>query len=264
MAKAKINGVELAYTDEGRGTPLLLIHAFPLNKSMWETQARAFKASYRVITIDLRGHGESEAPLWRYTMEQFADDLRGLLDHLGVGQAVLGGLSMGGYVLFAFYRKYPDRATALVLADTKAGVDTPEGKAGRYVMAQKLYKEGIGTVEEAMLPRLLSPGTLRTQSPIVEQVRQMIRSTPVSGIVGDLMAMTDREDALPLLPRITCPTLVMVGEQDQATPPAESRLIAESIPGAHPVIIPRAGHLANLEEPEAFNKALLRFLEGLK
>jgi 3-oxoadipate enol-lactonase len=264
MAKAKINGVELAYTDEGRGTPLLLIHAFPLNKSMWETQARAFKASYRVITIDLRGHGKSEAPLWRYTMEQFADDLCGLLDHLGVGKAVLGGLSMGGYALFAFYRKYPDRATALVLADTKAGVDTPEGKAGRYAMAQKLSKEGIGTVEEAMLPRLLSPGTLRTQSPIVEQVRQMIRSTPVSGIVGDLMAMTDREDALPLLPRITCPTLVVVGEQDQATPPAESRLIAESIPGAHLVIIPRAGHLANLEEPEAFNRALLRFLEGLK
>jgi 3-oxoadipate enol-lactonase len=228
---------------------------------MWRRQIAALSGRYRVLTLDLRGHGESEAPLWRYTMDLFAEDVKGLLDHLGISRAVLCGLSMGGYVLFAFYRKYPERATGLVLADTRAGTDTADGKAARYAMAQKAYGEGTGTVEAAMLPRLLSPATVRERSELVDEVRSMIRSTPLNGIAGDLMAMTDRDDALPLLPRIACPTLVIVGEQDQATPPDEARTMAEQIPGARLEIIPGAGHLANVEQPERFNKALLKFLE---
>jgi 3-oxoadipate enol-lactonase len=267
--KTKINGIELAYTDQGpdmgpTGLPIVLLHAFPLNKKMWEPQIQALADRFRVITLDLRGHGESEAPLWRYTMEQFAADVNGLLDHLSIRQAVLAGLSMGGYILFAFYRQYADRVKALVLADTRAGADTPEGKAGRYSMAQAAYKEGVKTVEDAMLPRLLSPAALQEQPALVEEVRAIIRMTPVSGIVGDLIAMSDRPDSIPLLPEIRCPTLVIVGDQDQATPPAEAKLMAERIPGARLEIIPGAGHLANLEQPEAFNKALSAFLATLK
>jgi 3-oxoadipate enol-lactonase len=267
--KAKINGVELAYTDQGpdispKGLPILFLHAFPLSKTMWEPQIQALADRFRVITLDLRGHGESDAPLWCYTMEQFADDVKGLLDHLAIRQAVLAGLSMGGYVLFACYRQYPDRVKALILADTRAGADTPEGKAGRYAMAQAAYKEGVSTVEEAMLPRLLSPTALREKPALVEEVRSIIRSTPLSGIVGDLMAMTDRADSLPLLSSISCPTLVIVGEEDQTTPPTEARLMAKRIPGARLEIIPGAGHLANLEQPDAFNRAVTSFLEGLK
>jgi 3-oxoadipate enol-lactonase len=267
--KAKINGVELAYTDQGpdmgpKGLPILFLHAFPLNKSMWEPQIQALADRFRVITLDLRGHGESDAPLWCYTMEQFAEDVKGLLDHLAIRQSVLAGLSMGGYVLFAFYRQYGDRVKALILADTRAGADTREGKAARYAMAQTAYTESVSTVEEAMLPRLLSPTALREKPALVEEVRSIIRSTPLSGIVGDLMAMTDRVDSIPLLSSITCPTLVIVGEEDQATPPSEARLMAERIPGARLEIIPGAGHLANLEQPAAFNKAVITFLEGLK
>lgn len=267
--KAKINGIEMAYTDQGpdmgpKGLPVVFLHAFPLNKSMWEPQIQALADRFRVITLDLRGHGESSAPLWRYTMKQFADDVKGLLDHLAIRQAVLIGLSMGGYVLFAFYRQYADRVKALVLADTRAGTDTPEGKAGRYAMAQAAYKEGLSTVEEAMLPRLLSPAALQEKPALVEEVAAFIRSTPLSGIVGDLMAMSDRSDAIPLLPQIRCPTLVIVGDQDQATPPHEAKLMVEKIPGARLEVIPGAGHLANLEQPEAFNKAVSAFLETLK
>ena len=264
MMKASINGLSLAFTDQGHGLPILFLHAFPLNQGMWAPQIAVLAGRYRVVTMDLRGHGGSDAPLWRYTMDQFADDVTGLLDHLGIGQAVLCGLSMGGYVAFACYRRHTDRVRALILADTRAGVDPADGKAARYAMAQKAYREGVHTVEEAMLPRLLSQQA-RTEKPdLVTQVRQMIRQTPVSGIVGDLIGMTDREDAVPLLPVIRCPTLVVVGELDQPTPPSEARVIATRIPGATLRIIPGAGHLTNLEQPEAFNDAVVQFLETLK
>jgi 3-oxoadipate enol-lactonase len=261
--KASINGIELAYVDQGRGYPILFLHAFPLNQHMWEPQKRVLAERYRVITMDLRGHGDTDAPLWRYTMEQFADDVKGLLDHLKLSEPVLCGLSMGGYVALAFYRRHGDRVRGLVLADTRAGVDTVDAKAGRYAMAQKAYREGLGTVEDAMLPRLLSKEALTTRPALVAQVREMIRGTSVSGIAGALMAMTDREDAIPLLRAIVCPTLVIVGELDQPTPPAEARIMAELIPGARLVILPDAGHLANLEQPETFNQALLEFLDDV-
>lgn len=262
--KARINGINLAYTDQGSGVPLVFLHAFPLNRAMWEPQVQALATRYRVIAPDLRGHGESDAPLWRYTMDQFADDVKGLLDHLSITRAVLIGLSMGGYILFACQRKYPERITALVLADTRAQADTEEGKMSRFALAQVAYREGAGAVAEAMLPRLLSPASLRERPELVAQVRSIITRNQVSGIAGDLMAMADRPDSVPILRQIACPTLVIVGEADQPTPPADARLMAEAIPGARLGIILGAGHLANLEQPEAFNRAVLSFLETIK
>ena len=260
---AHINGINLAYTDQGQGLPVVFVHAFPFSRAMWTPQVEALAGSFRVIAVDLRGHGESDAPLWRYTLEQFADDLRGLLDHLNIPQAVFVGLSMGGYTLFAFYRKYPDRVKGLVLADTRAQADTEEGRTGRFNMAQTAYRQGASAIAKLMMPILLSPASQQGRPELVRQVRGIIGRTEISGIAGDLMAMAERPDSTPLLKAIACPTLVIVGELDIGTPPADARIMAEGIRGARLEVILGAAHLANLEEHEAFNRAVRSFLEAV-
>jgi len=260
---AKINGLNFAYTDQGQGMPVVLLHAFPQNRTMWEPQVRALSKTHRIIAPDFRGFGESDAPLWRYTLDQFADDVAGLLDHLAIKQAVLVGLSMGGYTLFAFYRKHAGRVKGLVLADTRAQADTEEGRAGRFAMAQTAYTKGAGAIAEIMVPKLLSPVALQSKSKLVGQVRAAIEQTQISGIAGALMAMAERPDSVPLLSRIACPTLVITGELDGPTPPADGQLMAERISGACLEIIPQAGHLSNLEQPEAFTGAVESFLNSL-
>ena len=260
---AQIGGINLAYSEQGQGMPLVFLHAFPFNRSMWEPQLKALSNRFRVITVDLRGHGESDAPIWRYTMDQFADDVKGLLDHLAIQQAVLVGLSMGGYVLFALYRKHQHRVKGLVFADTRAEPDSPGQTAWRFRLAQRAYKEGAGAVVEEMLPKLLAPTSYQTKRALVEQVRAIMTGSQISGIVGDLMAIAERPDSTALLKEITCPTFVLVGEMDALTSPAENKRIADGIPGAHFQIIPSAGHLSNLEQPELFNEALRAFGETI-
>ncbi|WP_447969220.1 alpha/beta fold hydrolase [Nitrospira sp. M1] len=258
--RAHINGVNIAYTDIGKGHPLVFIHAFPLSQRMWNPQTEALSEHYRVITLDLRGHGESDALLWNFTLEDYAKDVHDLLQHLNIQQATFIGLSMGGYTLFAFYRLFPDMVQALVLADTRAQADSEEGKAGRQAMAQTAYKEGPTAIADMMIPKLLAPTTLGQRHDLVEHVRSMILTNQSSGIIVDLMSMADRSDSTPHLSEISCPTLVIVGEEDVATPPSESHYMAERIPQARLVTIPNAGHLTNLEQPDAFNQALTTFL----
>src|SRR5262245_37716134 len=207
--KAQINDITLAYADEGSGLPIVFLHAFPLNRTMWIAQERALSSRHRVITVDLRGHGESDAPLWHYTLDQAADDVLGLMDHLSVSQAVFAGLSMGGYILFALYRKHADRVKGLVLADTRAQADTQEGKTGRFQMAQIAYNQGAAAIADLMIPKLLSPTTIQSKPTLVQQVRSMIEGNQISGIAGDLMAMAERPDSVPLLHQITCPTQII-------------------------------------------------------
>jgi pimeloyl-ACP methyl ester carboxylesterase len=261
--KVQLNGVEIAYTDQGKGTPILFVHGYPLSKAMWEPQVKGLSSSFRVITLDLRGHGESEAPLWLYTMDIFADDIRALLDHLSINQVVLAGFSMGGYITFAFYRKYKNRVRALVLADTRPQADTPEGKQGRFKSAQTAFKEGAGPIADAMLPKLLTAQSIQSRPDLVQNVRSIITSTPTTGIAGDLMAMAERPDSVSLLSEINCPTLILVGEQDGLTPPADAKLMAEKIKKSQIEIIPGAGHLSNLEQPDHFTMAVRKFLESL-
>lgn len=260
MMLAQVNGITLAFNDQGNGFPLVFLHAFPLNRSMWTEQENALSSQFRVVTIDLRGHGESDAPLWHYTLDQAADDVCGLLDHLSIKQAVFVGLSMGGYILFAFYRKYGARVKGMVLADTRAQADTEDGKRARFEMAQIAYKRGPSAIADIMIPKLLSPGTIQTRPELVQRVRGMIEGNQVSGIAGDLMAMAQRPDSVPFLQRIHCPTQIIVGELDVPTPPADARLIAESIPNARLAIIPEASHLSNLEQPDRFNEIVRAFV----
>ena len=261
--QAHVNGITITYNDRGTGLPLVFLHAFPLNRSMWAQQEDALFSQFRIITIDLRGHGESDAPLWRYTLEQSADDVCALLDRLSIQQAIFTGLSMGGYILFAFYRKYATRVKGLILADTKAQADTAEGKDGRFQMAQTAYNRGPSAIADLMIPKLLSPMSIQTKLDLVQHVRAMIQGNQISGIAGDLMAMADRPDSVPLLSRITHPTQIIVGELDQATPPTDARLMADHIPHASLAVIPQAAHLSNLEQPEAFNQIVATFASEL-
>jgi len=261
--QTQVNGITIAYNDQGTGIPIVFLHAFPLNRTMWANQEQVLSSQFRVITIDLRGHGESDAPLWRYTLDQSADDVCALLDQLAVRQALFVGLSMGGYLLFAFYRKYSARVKGMILADTRAQADTDEGKAGRFQMAQTAYKHGPSAIADLMIPKLLSPATIQTRPEIVQNVRSMIEGNQISGIAGDLLAMAERPDSVPLLQQIACPTQIIVGELDQATPPADAALMANQIPNARLAIIPNAAHLANLEQPAAFNKILTTFATDL-
>jgi 3-oxoadipate enol-lactonase len=260
MKKVVINDIQLAYTDKGQGTPLVFLHAFPLSSAMWQPQVQALADSYRVITVDLRGHGESEALLWNFTLDDYANDAIGLLDHLDIEQAIFIGLSMGGYILFSLFRNFSDRIKALVLADTRAQADSQEGKSNRRAMAQLAHKEGNPAITEVMLPKLLAPLTLQQRHGVVEQVRNMILDTPTEGIIVDLMAMAARPDSTDLLSMFSCPTLVIVGEEDTATPVTDSSYMAKRIAGARLVTIPGAGHLSNFDQPDAFNQSLLMFL----
>jgi len=261
--RSYVNGITIAYSDRGTGLPIVFLHAFPLNRTMWAPQEEALSSQFRIVTIDLRGHGESDAPLWSYTLEQSADDVTVLLDQLSIREAVFVGLSMGGYILFAFYRKYAARVKGLILADTKAQGDTAEGKEGRFQMAQTVYKKGPSAIADMMLPKLLSHTTIQTNLSLTRHVRAMSEGNQISGIVGDLMAMAERPDSVPLLGQITCPTQIIVGELDQATPPSDSKLMAELIPHARLAVIPNAAHLANLEQREAFNDIVVTFAQEL-
>lgn len=261
---AQVNGIRLEYTDEGTGTPIVLLHAFPLNRTMWEPQINPFSAGFRTIAIDLRGHGGSSHGLTPHTLKDLATDIKDLLDHLSIQEAIFVGLSMGGYILMAFYRLYPDRVKGLVLADTRAQADTPDGRAGRFEMIHTAETQGTNAIADLMMPRLLSAHTIKADLELVDDVRRMILHNPVETIVADLRAMAERLDSVSLLANIARPTLLIVGELDQATPPSDARLMAECIPNAQLAVVPGAAHLSNLEAPEAFNQSVLSFLEGIE
>jgi pimeloyl-ACP methyl ester carboxylesterase len=241
---------------------LVLIHAFPLDARMWDPQRSLSNAGWRVITPQLRGFGEHPAaddPAAR-SMEDYAADIVDLLDALGIDMAVIGGLSLGGYVTFAVFRRAPGRFSAMVLADTRPQADTPEGLEGRKRMIQLVETGGARAVADEMMPKLVGETTRREHPEIVERVRAQILSSPTAAIDGAIRAMMSRPDSTPLLGAIHCPTLVIVGEQDVITPPDISRAMQQSVPGAELAVIRDAGHLSNLEQPGPFNAALAGFL----
>lgn len=263
VKKATVNGFEMAYADEGSGEAILLVHGFPFDHTQWDPQIEAFSAKYRVIAPDLRGHGQSQAPPGPYSMELFAEDLAKLLDHLGVEKVILGGLSMGGYIAFAFLRKYPERVQALILADTRPQADTPEGAKGREDAARLVEKEGTAGAIERLLPKLLTAKTLESRPEVVTKVRAMMERCSPTGWAGAQRGMAQRPDSTPLLSQVTVPTLIIVGEEDILTPPEDSRKMHSPIPGSRLEVIPGAAHVTTLEQPEDFNSALSQFLKSL-
>lgn len=261
MAFIRINDIEIAYTDSGIGRPVVLIHGYPFNRSLWNEQITALSSSYRVIAPDLRGFGESDSAPGTATMNVMAQDVALLLNHLGIARAAIGGLSMGGYVALAFYKQLPSRVRTLVLADTRAQADTEEGKQTRAQQAEKALNEGMAGIADAMLPKLLTPETVSKRPEVVKSVRDMMLKTKPEGAAAALHGMAERDDQTALLAKITVPALVMVGAEDAITPVADSEKMHAAIPGSRLVVIENAGHVSNLERTEQFNDALLSFLK---
>jgi len=258
--------MDLAFADEGPGPVVILLHGFPLSKAMWDEQLKGLGNVYRVIAPDLRGFGESPVPEGTYTMDAMADDVVELLETLEIaGPVVVGGLSMGGYVALSLAARYPTRVKGLILMDTRAGADTPEAAQGREATAKSVIAANSSTpVVEAMLPKLFSKLTLETRPERVEPMLSVMQGTAPQGIVGALRGMAIRPDRRADLPKIAVPTLVMVGEDDILTPPAEAQAMAQAIPNARLEVIPKAGHVAPYENHAAANAAILRFLKSLE
>lgn len=239
---------------------VVLLHAFPLNARMWEPQLALSAQGWRIIAPQLKGMdgGHGEHP--QSSFDDIAGSLVDLLDALHVERAVIGGVSMGGYQAFALYRWAKRYFTGLILADTRADADTPQAADGRRQMLALLAEQGPAAVADAMIPRLLGDTTRRTRPDLVASVRALVLANPADAIAGALTAIMNRADSTPLLAKIDCPVLVMVGDEDVVTPPALSVQMHEALHGSELVAIPASGHLSNLEQPEAFNGALARFL----
>lgn len=264
MSVASVREIQMAYDDVGSGPVVMLLHGYPFNRSMWREQAQALSANYRVITPDLRGHGETSVTTDAATMEEMARDVAALLDKLDIRRVTLGGLSMGGYVTLAFYRRFPLRVRALILADTRPQADTPEAQRNREEQAQKVLKEGMQSIADEFLKKVLTPATLKEKPETVERVREMILKTDSQGAANALRGMAARHDQTDFLEEIFAPTLILVGSEDNLTPPMDAELMKREIRGSRLEIIEGASHLSNLERPAEFNLALKSFLDALQ
>ncbi len=257
-----MNTVDIAYDDHGAGQPVIFLHAFPLNRRMWKdlTTALLNEQRFRLVALDWRGFGESDIVAGISTMEDLADDVASLMDILGIQQAILCGLSMGGYVAFAFLRKYPQRVNGLILSDTRPGADTTEAVTNRENVALLAEAQGTGAIADLQMPKLISDYTRRHYPEVEVYIRRMINAATPDGIAAASRGMARRANSSDLLAGITYPTLVVVGEQDTLTSPEVAQDYAAKIPAAQFVVLPMAGHLANLEQPEAFLAVVRRFL----
>lgn len=274
---------ESAPASDGSAGTVVFVHGFPFDGSMWDRQLEALPAGWRGLAPDLRGFGRTEInhipdevstgrriggrvalndePV--LTMGRFADDVAALVDEQAGGSAVICGLSMGGYVAFELWRRHPHLVRALVLADTRSASDDDEGRENRLRTAQTVRSAGAEPVARAMVPALLAPSTRETRPDVVEHVRHMILGTDPATLIGALAGMAVRHDHSGELRHISVPTLVVVGEHDGITPPSDAQAMAQAIPGARLEVIEDAGHLSPLERPDAFNRILTGFLDGL-
>jgi 3-oxoadipate enol-lactonase len=253
--KVSIGPRQLAYQSVGSGPVLVLLHAFPFDCRMWNQTAAALASHRRVITPDMRGFGLSDLGAGGFSIADLADDIAALLDALDLPAATVGGMSMGGYVALAFAHRHGNRLKSLILADTKAAADSPEARQGREAALSLVQEQGVAAFVEKQIPRLLSASA---SDGLRAEVRAL-GSQPTDTIIAAIRALRDRPDRTAELPEIAVPTLVVVGSEDALSPAAEARTMAAAIPNARVAEIPGAGHLSNLENPDAFTAALAGF-----
>jgi pimeloyl-ACP methyl ester carboxylesterase len=227
---------------------------------MWQDQRAPLQSICRVIAPDLRGYGETTVVPGKTTMEEFAGDLAALLDALAIDRIILGGLSMGGQIVFEFYRQFPQRVHALLLADTQPQVDTEEVRATRFATARRILDQGMQEYAEELLPKLLAKETIISHPDVVERVRQMIVQTQPEGAAAALRGRAERRDYTQLLREIAVPTLIIVGSEDAFTPIPDAEVMHRGIAGSHLVILEGVGHMPNMERPGEFNAPLRQFL----
>lgn len=247
----------LAFTDDGEGDPIVLVHAFPLDGRVWDRVRDELARTFRVIVPDLRGFGLSADQPPPGSIDAHADDLAALLDELTIPRATMVGLSLGGYVALAFARRHLSRLAGLVLVDTRAAADSPAGRVGRDEMISRVRSLGTGALADAMLPRMFPHGATPE---VVSWFHQVVGSQPVEGLVAALGAMRDRVDATPVLATVRIPSLVAVGSDDPVIPAAEAESMVSALPDGAYVEFPGAGHLVPVEKPAAFARALISWL----
>ncbi len=253
---ATIDDRRVRYLETGSGWPVLLLHAFPVNADQWRPQLERAPTGWRIVAPDMM-----LAP-GAASVDGLATDVLRLADHLEIERAVIGGLSMGGYVAFAAYRQAPERFLGMLLANTRATPDNAEGRSGRDRMIALARAKGAAAVADEMLPRLLGVTSRRERPEVCERVRRMAESVPPEAIAAALAALKDRQDSTPLLARISCATLVLGSDEDVVTPLDEVQQMQERIPRSRLVVLQRAGHLSNVETPEPFSQALTDFFDS--
>ena len=256
------NGRTIGYDDVGSGVPVLFLHGFPHNRSLWSPQLGALATPARTIGMDLRGFGESarDEP---GGVDGYADDAAALLDVLGVERAVIAGLSMGGYAAFAFWRRHRDRVRALVLCDTKATADSEAAQGARIEMQALVKERGSMAVANQMITGMVGRTTREKNPELVDELHRMMSLAPVQGIVDALDALRTRPDSTPTLATIDVPTLIVVGDEDVLTPAKDARAMHLGIAGSRLDVIAGAGHVSNMERPATFNHVLSEFLVSL-
>jgi 3-oxoadipate enol-lactonase len=263
--KIRLNNCTINYTERGlpQGTPVLFVHGFPFDHTMWEPQMKALPNHFRAITYDVRGHGGSDVGDGQYTIEFFVDDLIALLDHLVIDKAIICGLSMGGYIALRAYERHPGRFKALVLCDTKSEADTNEAKIKRSATLKSVKTDGVGVFANEFVTAIFAPETFQSHPEIIESIKRTIRANSPLGISGAALALATRTDTTGILANIQVPTLILVGEYDKLTPPSASEAMQKQIPGSELHIIRRAGHMSNLENAAEFDKYLIDFLNRM-
>ena len=250
MEKVNIEGIQLAYERHGKGTPLVLLHGYPLDHHLWDDVFPLLSDTFDLILPDLRGFGESTIIDSPYTMDDFASDIAGLLDHLGIQKAAIAGHSMGGYVALAFARLYPERVNGLGLVSSQAPADPPDRKEGRYKSATEVAEKGVGGVVETMTAKFTSDTRLQAFA------RQTMERQKPAAYIGALKAMAEREDSTPLLSAMTYPVVVVHGDADVLIPIDRAREVKAAVPHAHLTELSGVGHMPMMEAKERTAEAL--------
>jgi 3-oxoadipate enol-lactonase len=255
---------EISYDVLGDGPSVVLLHPFPAHRGVWMPAADLISSRYRLVLPDLRGHGESTPGAGPAFMDKHAADIARLCDQAGIGKAVFAGISIGGYVLFEFWRRFRDRVHALILCDTRASVDNEQGRANRLKSADDVEQRGPISFIDSMIPKLLGESTRRTRPDLVESARKMMLQMSVAGIAAVQRGMAARPDSTATLASIKVPTLIVVGAEDVLTPPADAEAMQRCIAGSRLEVIPRAGHYAVFEQHESAGKLIREFLDRVR
>lgn len=260
----EVNGVNLCYNDSGKdGIPIIFIHPFPFNKSAWQDQFDFFKVTNRVIIYDLRGFGGSAMDNKQIDIALLANDLIRLMDKLYIDQAIVVGLSLGGYILLNAVEHYPERFKAIVLCDTQCLADSTENKKKRYESIREIQEKGMDNFAEAFVEKILTEESFTTNKELVEKTKEIILSNSQIGIAGALGAMAERRESCSGLKKLTLPSLILCGKEDVLTPVSLSEFLFTHLPAAKMHAIEKAGHLSNLEQPDEFNRHLDEFIKNL-
>ena len=261
-----VNNLTVSYIDEGQTSSpkIIFIHGFPFNKSMWGKQIEILKENYRVIAYDIRGHGNTDAGSDNFSIELFVNDLLGLMDTLNIDKSILCGLSMGGYIALNAIENYPERFNALLLCDTNCSEDMPEAKEKRMKAIESIKENGLEQYAKESLKKLFAPISFSKHIEEIAIVREMIMKTSEQSLYKTLHALAERKETCTRLHEIKVPVLIMVGKEDEITPPEVAMLMHEKIKGSTIRIIDHAGHLSNMENSEEFNNQLTGFLSLIK